>query len=175
MFCGGRRSLPRDRKQVFARLDIDARLGQRRTQLRVPVQAAIDLLEAIAAILNRVVGAEQSARHVLRLAQEVAAADSMVADPQFAAHPLNHAIQIAASRNVRQERRILLLHRIPIGAVHVRRVEVVAIDPPGLIEYLGPLDPRVDADFDRIDVRSCPGPAATLPTAGTTPNDSLET
>ena len=63
-----------------------------------------------------------------------------------------HAVQVGARREVRQERRVLLPHRRPVGAVHVRVVEVVAVDPPGLVEDLRPLGARVDrAPRDGVD------------------------
>src|SRR6185295_17286369 len=96
-------------------------------------------LESIAAIFDRVIGAEQPALDVLRLIQKVPASYSMVADSKLAAHPLNHSIQVVAGCNVWKKAGVLLLHRVPIGAVHIRRIEIVAIDAPGLIEDLGPL------------------------------------
>ena len=49
------------RQQVLAGLDVHAGGGQRRAQLRAPVQAAVDLLEAITAVGDLVIGAEQAA------------------------------------------------------------------------------------------------------------------
>ena len=37
--------------------------------------------------------------------------------------------------------------------MHVRVVEVVAVDAPGLVEDLLPLGPRVDADLDGVEVQ----------------------
>ena len=62
--------------------------------------------------------------------------------------------------SVRQEGLVLLLHGRPVGAVHVRVVEEVAVDPPGLVEDLLPLGPRIDAHFDRVEVEPLPSPPA---------------
>src|SRR5688572_19777801 len=53
---------------------------------------------------------------------------------------------------MRQELLVLLLHGGPVGAVHVGVVEEVAVDPPGLGVDLLPLGPRVDANFDGVQV-----------------------
>ena len=46
-----------------------------------------------------------------------------------------------------QEHGVLFLHGGPVRAVHVRIVEVVAVDPPGLIVDLTPLRSRIDPHF----------------------------
>src|SRR6185295_16758719 len=76
----------------------------------------------------------------------------MMTDRQLAAHPLDDSIEIAACGQMRQESSVLLPHCVPIGAVHVGRVKVIAIDAPRLVEHLGPLDARVYANFDVVDV-----------------------
>src|SRR5262249_54478749 len=98
------------------------------------------------------VGSEQSARHVLGLIQEIPAAHAVVSDRKLAAHPLDDAVQIAASSKMRQERSVLIALRFPIDAVHVGRVEVVAVDSPRFVEYLRPLGAGVDANLDVVDV-----------------------
>ena len=127
-------------------------LGERRAQLRIPVEAAVDLLETIPAVGN-LVGTEQAAGNRLRLDERVAAADVVVSHRQLARHPLRHAIEVGSRRHVRQERRVLLVLLLPVDAVHVRGVEVVAIDPPRLVEDLLPFGARIDAHFDPVDVQ----------------------
>ena len=144
MFVGGRRSRPLTASRYSPAFGVDARLGERRAQLRVPVEAAVDLLQPIAAVGDLVVGAEQAARNVLGSASAVAAADAVMADRELARHPLQHAVEVGARRDVRQERRVLLALLRPVHAVHVRRVEVVAVDPPRLVEDLLPLGARID-------------------------------
>jgi hypothetical protein len=89
-----------DGEQVFARANIDAGLSERRTQLRVPVEAAVDFLEAIPPVLDRVVGAEKTTWHGFRGVQAVTAAASVMADRQLARHPLNHAVEVATDGDV---------------------------------------------------------------------------
>ena len=55
-----------DGEQILPCFDVDARLGQRRAQLRIPIEAAEDFREAIAAVFDFVVGAEEAARNRLR-------------------------------------------------------------------------------------------------------------
>ena len=57
-----------DRQQVFAVGDVDARAAQRGPQVGVPVLAVIDAGEAIAALVDGVIGAEQAALGALGLA-----------------------------------------------------------------------------------------------------------
>ena len=91
-------SRPSHRQQVLAGLHVHAGLGQRRAQLRVPVQAAVDLLEAVAAVLDLVVGARAARRgRSCGCVEAVAAADAVMADGQLAAHPLDHPVQVVAA------------------------------------------------------------------------------
>src|SRR6202034_1351464 len=59
-FVRGGEVLAADGEQIFARLDVDAGLGERRLEMRVPVFATVDFLEAVAAVFDGVVGAEQA-------------------------------------------------------------------------------------------------------------------
>ena len=49
-----------DGEEVFAGVDVDARLRQRRLQARIPVLAVVDARDSIPAVLDRVVRAEQA-------------------------------------------------------------------------------------------------------------------
>ena len=74
-------------------------------------------------------------------------------DGKFAAHPLNHTIQITASGQVWQEGFVLLFHGRPVGAVHVWCIEIVAVDSPRFVQDLRPLGSWLDPDFDAINVQ----------------------
>ena len=62
-------------------------------------------------------------------------------------------VRSARRGEVRQERRVLRLHRLPVAPVHARVVEEVAVDPPGLVEDLRPLGARVDAHLDGVELQ----------------------
>src|SRR5262249_49704378 len=126
--------------------------GQRRTQLRAPVETAEDALEAIAAVGDFVVGAEQTARDGFALVRSFAGSGVAVADGQFAEHPADDAVEIAAGAQVRQKRSVLLADGGPVGAVHGRIVEVIAVDAPGFVENLRPFGARLDTNFDGLDI-----------------------
>src|SRR5262249_37439261 len=126
--------------------------GQRRTKLRIPVQSAVDLFEPVTAVFYRIIGAKQSAGNILGLIQEVSATDSVVPNSELATHPLDHKVQIVARCKMRQELSVLLASRIPIDPVHVRRIEVIPIDAPSLVEYLRPLSAWIYAYLYLIDV-----------------------
>ena len=76
-----------------------------------------------------------------------------MAHGQLAEHHPDHPVQVAAGGEVGQERLVFLPHGIPVGAVHVGGVEVVAVDPPGFAEDLRPFGPRLDPHRDRIELQ----------------------
>src|SRR6185295_11470491 len=69
-----------DREEILARLRVHTGLGERRAHLWIPVQATVDLLQPVAAVLDAVISAEQSTRHARRRDPRVTAASAMVAD-----------------------------------------------------------------------------------------------
>ena len=135
---------------------VHARRGERSAEGRVPEGPAVDRLEPEAALGNLVVGPQQPDRHRLGLVQPVAAAQVAVAHGQLAEHGADHAVQVAAGGQVRQQGLIFSPHGLPVGAVHVRGIEFVPIDPPGFAEHLGPLGPGLDPDRDRAERRQGP-------------------
>ena len=96
-----------DGEQILPCLDVDARLGERRAQLGIPIEAAEDFREAIAAVLDFVVGAEQAARNRFDVGERVAAAEAVVADRKLARTSTHHAIEVLAHGEVGQERGVL--------------------------------------------------------------------
>ena len=72
-------------------------------------------------------------------------------DRKLAEHPLHHSRQVLAHGDIRQKHFILRFHCFPVIAVHVRVVEVVAIDSPCLIENLPPLGHWIDLDLNVFD------------------------
>ena len=56
-------------------------------------------------------------------------------------------------RDVRQERAVLRPHRRPVEAVHVRDVEEVALEAPGLVEDLPPFGRRIEQHRHRIELQ----------------------
>ena len=64
---------------------------------------------------------------------------------QFADELAYEIGEIVAMIHERHQRGILIMHRLPIDAVHVGRVKEVAHLPPGFVVDLGPL--RVPVEF----------------------------
>ncbi len=118
-----------DGQQVLTCFHIDAGLGQRRAELRIPIEAAVNLGE---------------------VGECVAATKAMVADRKLGGHPHHYAIEIAAHGQFREEHGVLGAHGVPVGAVHVRVVEVIAVDAPGFVENLPPLGARIDLDLQLV-------------------------
>src|SRR5262245_36557045 len=82
-----------------------------------------------------------------------------MADGQLGEHPADHLVQVAAGGQVREELLVLAPDGRPVGPVHVRVVEEVAVDPPGLVQDLLPLLPGLDADLDGVHVQDLGLPA----------------
>src|ERR1044072_2812948 len=54
--------------------------------------------------------------------------------------------------NVGEQRSVLLIDRLPVCAVHLRVVEELALDSPGLAKNLRPLRARIDQRLHLRDV-----------------------
>ena len=124
-----------DRKDVVTDINVNARRHQRRAQIRVPRLRVENARDLVAAVLDHEVRAKQPAcacRHV----GHVAAAHVGVADRDLRAHVVEQIVQIGAMVDVRQDLPVHLFHLVPVGAVHVRHVQVVALIAPALAEDL---------------------------------------
>ncbi len=122
--------------------------GQRRAQVGIPALRVVDARDPVAPALDDEVGAEQSGRDRGHL-RHVAAAHVRVADGDLGAHVVEQVVQIGAVPHVRQELPVHLLHLRPVGAVHVRHVQVVALVAPTLIEDLPELLLRIEVHAQR--------------------------
>ena len=85
---------PFDRQQVFARFDLDSRLRERGPESGVPVETAVHLFEPVPPPVDRKVRAQETARHVVRLVQEVAAAAAVVPHRKLGMQPRHEAVQV---------------------------------------------------------------------------------
>src|SRR5881394_3480080 len=71
-----------------------------------------------------------------------------MADGQLAAHHGDDVTEIGTMTDRGEKRTILFINAVPIGALHLRIVEVFALDAPGLAIYVGPLGSRIDAGLE---------------------------
>ena len=135
-----------DRHQPLAGLHPQVGPRERRAHLRVGEVAAVDLPDLPEAARGVVVevGGEEAGAHRLA-APHVAAPVVGVADVQLAEHLAQHVGEVVARGDAVGERAVLLPHAVPVDAVHLRVVEEVALQPPGLVQHLLPLVARVDA------------------------------
>ncbi len=74
----------------------------------------------------------------------VAAAHIGVRIADLAEHLTDQVIQILARTDERQEQPIAVVNVLPVDAIHGRGVEEIALEPPGILEHLGPLLLRID-------------------------------
>src|SRR6056297_168319 len=86
-------------------------------------------------------GAQQGHRRAFRRL-EIAAGNIGVADVELGDHLAHQVVEILARGHVLDQRAVARAQRVPVVAVHVRYVEIIAEPPPDLVEYHGPLDGR---------------------------------
>ena len=123
-------------------------MRQRRLHLRIPTLPDVDFLEAVAAVRDLVIRAQQAAGDGFSQ-RNIAAAAAQVAAGHLAQHVLEDIVQVGA----RGERiQIFLVFLLRIGGIHAVQigiVEVAALDAPYLVVHLFPLGDGVHVDFDR--------------------------
>src|SRR5260370_22514218 len=73
-------------------------------------------------------------------------------DHQLAADSGDEIPEIGTVPNERHERTVLLVDRVPVGAMHRRIVEVLALDAPRLVEDLCPFGAWRDGDLGRRQI-----------------------
>src|SRR5262249_37317150 len=84
---------PIDSEDVIADRDIYAGAAERRAQVGVPALVVVDAGDLVTAVINREVGAEQSAGR-LRHVRHVAAADVRMADGDLGAHVVEQIVEV---------------------------------------------------------------------------------
>ena len=139
-----------DRDDEVADVDLDARRLQRRAELGIPALGVVDARDLVAPALDDEVRAEEAAglagrRHF----RHVAAAHVRVADRELGAHVVEQIVQVGAMVHVRQHLAVHLAHPVPVGAVEVRHVHVVALIAPAFEEDLLVLLARLEIHAQR--------------------------
>ena len=132
-------------------LDVHAGLQQRRAQLVAVGSAAQDLGNLVAAC-HLLQLSTQHADVVLVGLDVVATVNVGMTHSQLANHAADDVGEVQAVLDVGQQGGILVVHRLPVHAVHVLEVEAVAIVAPGLVENLVPLLVVVDRGNHVVEV-----------------------
>src|SRR5687768_14991339 len=70
---------------------------------------------------------------------------------QLAGELAENVIEIGAVRYMRDELRVLNTNRVPVETVHVRVIEPVAQDAPGVGVLLGPFGARIDLHLEPLE------------------------
>jgi hypothetical protein len=144
-----------DGQKVLALLDINAGQGERGGEAGGPVLAAEDLGDAIAAVFDLVVRAEQAGRGAVL--GRVRPADEHVADGELAQHLRGEIGELVARCETIE---IGLVAGLDLGnaeAVGVGVVEEVALDAPGFVVDLAPLGAGIDDGFKAAEVEGLAG------------------
>ena len=115
--------------------------------MRVPTFPGVDFLEAVTAVSDLVIRAQQAAGDGPG-ERNIAAAAAQVAARHLAQHVLEDVVQVGARRKRIQILLVLLLRIRGIHAVQIRIVEVAALDAPHLVVHLFPLADGIHVDFD---------------------------
>src|SRR5689334_13987376 len=75
-----------------------------------------------------------------------------MADGELAARERNEITEIGAMSDVWQEGAVFIVNRLPVGAVHLGVIEVVALRAPRFLEDLRPLRARIDEHLELPEV-----------------------
>ena len=142
---------PVDLEEILACLHIHARLGERSAQLGVPVLPAVDAPEAVAAPIDREVGAEEPGLD-RRQVGLIAALHEQVPNRELAEHLLEQIVEVRAAGEPLEVGLVPLLGRHEIETMMVGVVEEVALDAPRLVVHLSPFREGIDLDFHLVEL-----------------------
>src|SRR5205085_364546 len=117
--------------QIVAFLDAKSRLRQGRALVRIEVPSTKNVLDPVEAVLRRLeVYAEERWPGNTHERAHVAGVEERVGDRELALHPADEQVELVPGADARQHRRVLGADRVPVRAVHVGDIEVVADVPP---------------------------------------------
>src|SRR5262249_18515220 len=140
----GRSNIPAaHRKKVVAGLYIHTRLSERRSKLRIPVLAVVDLCNAIPAVVDPVVTPKQSAANKRRPSL-VSSEHKHVTDGQLVQHLAKQVREICTVRDGVKIWLVLLFVLGQVQTVEVWVIKEVALASPHLVVHLPPLGLWVD-------------------------------
>ena len=108
----------------------------------IPGLPCVHPRNAIAAILNGQIGAEQADLDLFRLVN-ITAAGAVVTHLQFGDHFHHQRVEILAPPDMLYQRAVLVVHGLPVEAMHVIGVEIFLLHTPGLVKYLYPFLARI--------------------------------
>src|ERR1044072_5429922 len=74
-------------------------------------------------------------------------------DGELAADHRDQVTEICSMTNKTQQRFVFLIHSLPIRAVHLRIVEILALNAPRLAVDLRPLGARINSHLQLSDVQ----------------------
>src|SRR3546814_17741374 len=76
---------------------------------------------------------------------DIATSDAVMAYPQLGDHLHQQLIQILAPADMRQQRAVAVVHRVPVQPVQIVSIEVFLLHAPHIVEDLRPPASRIDA------------------------------
>ncbi len=133
-----------DREQVIALLHVrQARLEQGRAHFAVPGRRLDNVLDPVGPVFEREIAAQVAHAH-RRAFLDIAPAAIGVGGVQLRDEFPEHVVDVPARHGVLEQLAVALAHLVPVHAVHARVVEIVALQPPRVVEDLPPLGHRVN-------------------------------
>src|SRR5215204_2457765 len=149
LFCVERSSI--DRQQVFALLDVSRAAPEVVAQNRIVCRAIIDFVDAISATIYLEVDSQYASvlpRGLLAGGWE----QEQVRGAELAQHFPDHFIKVFAARAAIKQLCVFDAHRQPVHATHLLVIKIVAVEPPGVVEYLTCLGAGVDLDVHAFNL-----------------------
>src|SRR5215510_5167264 len=70
-----------------------------------------------------------------------------MADSQLASNHRNQVAKVSAMTHVSKQWPVFFIHSLPVGAMKLRIVEILALNAPGLVKDVSPLGARIDFNF----------------------------
>ena len=141
-----------DGEDIIALIDPNPWHGERPLNIRVPVFASKDARNLMTTIAHGEIRPQQSNLRT-RSADNIAAADAVMADLHFSDHFRQNTVQVFTASNMIEQWKIAIIDRFPIETMHGGIVEIFRLHPPDIVKDLTPLFARVDPELHiaRID------------------------
>src|SRR6185369_5573490 len=137
-----------DLEKIVAFGNLNTGRAQGRLELGIPILTGVDFSNSIVTVFNREVRAQQPDWNRVLTGHISGTGQVRMTDGKLAADGGDQIREVRAMLNIRQERFVLFIDRLPIVSVHLRVVKIVTLDAPRLAEDLRPLGSRIDQRFE---------------------------
>src|SRR6185369_1271636 len=137
-----------DLEKIVAFGNLNTGRAQGCLEFGIPVLTGVDFANSIETVFNREVRAQQPDWNRVLTGHISGTGQVRMTDGKLPSDGGDQIREVGAMLNIRQKRFVLFIDRLPIISVHLRVVEIVALDAPRLAEDLRPLGSRIDQRFE---------------------------